>query len=233
MTIEELMEMLEIESEEDFAYFEQFAALMESEADIDYDTFTELLLMADFETLQDMIQSFFDDMIRGVPDDDTRLYAVLQSVKDALTSLAGLGRGRNFGFLSDELYHFRQWYLTPEATVCQPEDGGPEKRVSPCEALMLFREEKLSGKKYYYDFSGAMPEEPDEYVLDLIAEMSGQYEGDTDDPNELDMLPDEYDPAFSGAGIDPSDAPIDPYRDGFVDRYDPVIEGEGYDIYQS
>ena len=138
---------------------------------------------------------------------DTQLYAVLQSVKDALTSLAGLGRGRNFGFLSDELYHFRQWYLTPEATVCQPEDGGPEKRVSPCEALMLFREEKLSGKKYYYDFSGAMPEEPDEYVLDLIAEMSGQYEGDTDDPNELDMLPDEYDPAFSGAGVDPVPTP--------------------------
>ena len=37
MTIEEIMEMLDIESQEDFMYFEQFAALMETEADIDYD----------------------------------------------------------------------------------------------------------------------------------------------------------------------------------------------------
>lgn len=45
MTIEEIMEMLDIESQEDFMYFEQFAALMETEADIDYDTFAELLLL--------------------------------------------------------------------------------------------------------------------------------------------------------------------------------------------
>ena len=233
MTIEELMEMLEIESEDDFIYFEQFAALMETEADIDYDTFTELLLMADLEMLQDMIQSFFDDMIRGVPDDNTQLYSSLQSIKDALISLAGLGRGRNFGFLSDELYHFRQWYLMPEAVLCQPEDGGPDRRLSPCEALMLFREEKLSGKKYYYDFSAAMPEEPDEYVLDLIAEMSDDYGDDSDRSDALDMLPDEYDPSDFDPDADPSDAAIDPYRDGFVDRFDPVIEGEGYDIYHS
>ena len=30
MTIEEIMEMLDIESQEDFMYFEQFAALMET-----------------------------------------------------------------------------------------------------------------------------------------------------------------------------------------------------------
>ena len=37
MTIEEIMEMLDIESQVDFLYFEQFATLMETEADIDYD----------------------------------------------------------------------------------------------------------------------------------------------------------------------------------------------------
>ena len=54
MTIEEIMEMLDIESQEDFMYFEQFAALMETEADIDYDTFAELLLLMDLEALQDL-----------------------------------------------------------------------------------------------------------------------------------------------------------------------------------
>ena len=194
MTIEEIMEMLDIESQEDFMYFEQFAALMETEADIDYDTFAELLLLMDLEALQDVVQSFFEDMIKGVPDDNTQLYASLQTIKDTLLSLAGLGRGRNFGFLADELFHFRQWYLTPDIAVCQPENGGAQKRLSPCEALMLYREEKLSGTKYSYDFSQAMPEEPDEYVLDLIAEMTEDYDRDMDRRDMLDMLPDEYDP---------------------------------------
>lgn len=233
MTIEEIMEMLDIESQEDFMYFEQFAALMETEADIDYDTFAELLLLMDLEALQDVVQSFFEDMIKGVPDDNTQLYASLQTIKDTLLSLAGLGRGRNFGFLADELFHFRQWYLTPGIAVCQPENGGAQKRLSPCEALMLYREEKLSGTKYSYDFSQAMPEEPDEYVLDLIAEMTEDYDRDMDRRDMLDMLPDEYDPDVYDPDSEVSDSPIDPYRDGFVDRRDPVIEGEGYDVYEN
>ena len=46
MTREEMMKILDIESEEDFMYFDQFAALMETEEEIDYDMFTELLLLA-------------------------------------------------------------------------------------------------------------------------------------------------------------------------------------------
>lgn len=233
MTIEEIMEMLDIESQEDFKYFEQFAALMETDVDIDYDTFAELLLMMDLETLQDVMQSFFDDMVKGVPDDNTQLYAALQTIKDTLLSLAGLGRGRNVGFLSDELFHFRQWYLMADSVFCQPEEGGTEKSLSPCEALMLFREEKLSGTKYSYDFSQGMPEEPDEYVLDLIAEMTEDYDSDMNRREMLDMLPDEYDPDVYDPNAGTADSPIDPYRDGFVDRYDPVIEGEGYDIYEN
>lgn len=98
---------------------------------------------------------------------------------------------------------------------------------------MLYREEKLSGTKYSYDFSQAMPEEPDEYVLDLIAEMTEDYDRDMDRRDMLDMLPDEYDPDVYDPDSEVSGSPIDPYRDGFVDRRDPVIEGEGYDVYEN
>ena len=138
MTREEMMKILDIESEEDFMYFDQFAALMETEEEIDYDMFTELLLLAGPETLPDLLSSFFEDVIRGIPDDNTDLYAAVQSQKDALISLSGFGKSRGFGFLADELYRFREWYLAPGSVICTPEGGGEEKHLSPCEAFTLF-----------------------------------------------------------------------------------------------
>ena len=86
MTLEEIMKILDIESGEDFLYFDQFAALMETETEIDYDTFVELLMMPEAEALSEMIGSFFEDMIKGIPDDDTDLYSAVQTQKDAILS---------------------------------------------------------------------------------------------------------------------------------------------------
>ncbi len=243
MTMKKFMKLLELEPGDDFIYFEQFAALMEAEEPIDIDTFSELLMMADTEALKEMVPSFFEDLIHGVPDDDTDLYAAIQTIKDTLVTLAGNGHGRTFGFFTDELYRFRQWYLTCDSVICRPEsdsdssrqnggnskNGNGERRVTPWEAFVLYREEKLSGPKYTYDFTRAMPEMPDEYIMDLLAE-SEPYDDDDDD--ELrDMLPDEYDPYTYDPSDETLDGPIDPYRDGFIDRDAPVLEGEDFDIH--
>lgn len=232
MTREEMMKILDIESEEDFMYFDQFAALMETEEEIDYDMFTELLLLAGPETLPDLLSSFFEDVIRGIPDDNTDLYAAVQSQKDALISLSGFGKSRGFGFLADELYRFREWYLAPGSVICTPEGGGEEKHLSPCEAFTLFREEKLSGQKYLYDFSEAMPPVPDHYLLDRIAEMSEDMPREETEDGDDDILPDEYDPDLYDPSVSAGDRPIDPYTEGFVDRHSPVIEGDDIDPYR-
>lgn len=213
-------------------YFDQFAALMETEAEIDYDMFVELLMMMETETLKEVLSSFFEDMIKGIPDDNTDLYSAVQTVKDALLSLSALGQGRGFGFFADELFKFREWYRTPEIVVCRSESGGDKKLTAPYEALILFREEKLSGEKYSYDFSSAMPQSPDEYALDLLAEMSENYSmDDTMNRKEMmDLLPDEYDPETYDPNTYGDDVPIDPYVDGFIDRYAPVIDSEDYGL---
>ena len=153
-------------------------------------------MMMETETLKEVLPSFFEDMIKGIPDDNTDLYSAVQTIKDTLISLAALGQGRSFGFFADELFKFREWYHTPEIVSCCPESGGTEKWTAPYEALVLFREEKLSGEKYSYDFSSAMPQPPDEYAMDLLADMTEDYSIDDDMDKEemMDMLPDEYDP---------------------------------------
>ena len=231
--LEDILYELDIQSEEDFKYFEQFAALMEDSIEMDYDTFAEIMMIPGSEELTDMTSSFFEDLIRGIPDDNTDLYSVIQSFKDVLLNLAEHTSGRGRGFYADELYRLREWYQTPDLIQCTPEGGGATQTMSPCEAMMLFREEKLSGQKYLYDFSAGMPEEPDPYLHDVMSELSeddytDNYD-DSVDTDEMDQLPIELPRDFDPETYDPDNpeyfSDIDPYQDGFVDRYNPVIEG--------
>jgi hypothetical protein len=232
MILENLMQEIDVESAEDFKYFEQFSTLMETDFDeLEYDDFAELMLMPDGEALSEMTSSFFEDLVKGVPDDNTDLYSILQTIKDTLVTLAEHTHHRGRGFYADELFRFREWLLKPETVVCTPETDGTVLYLTPLEALMLFREEKLSGARYNYDFSGCMPSGPDEYTLNAMNEAESDsyvYDENDEQDDELPIeLPSDWDPS----SWDPDDpmnmrGPIDPYTDGFVDRYNPVIDGE-------
>lgn len=249
MVLEDLMAEIDVESADDFKYFEQFSALMENDFEqLEYDDFAELMLMPDGESLSEMTNSFFEDLVRGVPDDNTELYSVLQTIKETLVSLAEHTHHRGRGFYADELFRFREWLLSPGAVTCTPESGGDTLCITPLDALILFREEKLSGARYNYDFSECMPSRPDEYTLNAMAEASDDiyafggpdrsdyngYSSDHDDyeyGSERDELPVELPADWDPTSWDPDDpiglrGPIDPYTDGFVDRYNPVIDGE-------
>lgn len=237
MIPEEILTELNLEEGESISYFDQFAALMETSLDIDYDTFAEIVEMMDPSDLPDMIRAFFEDIIRGVPDDDTDLYRAMEDRKEVLTELSNHVNDRGAGFFTDELYSFYEWFNRTETVICTPEDGGDAVMLSPCDAMMLYREEKLSGNGYDYDFSDSMPREIDEYTLSMLQELKDDYTmGDYDDDDDgLDMLPDELPADFDAASYVPGETDlsdllpdIDPYRDGLVDRDNPVIDSVDY-----
>ncbi len=240
MISEHILKELDIEDGESFVYFEQFSALMESAEEIDYDTFAELIQMAEPEDLTEMISSFFEDIIRGVPDDNTILYSALEARRTLFEALSKHAGDRGAGLFADELYSFREWFLEEETVLCIPEDGnGRRQSLSPCQALMLYREEKLSGIRYEYDYSQAPLREIDQYTLALLAEMEADdlqefLYGDDD----LDYLPDELPADFDFSDYIPGQtdlsdyiSDLDPYRYGLIDRDNPVIDGEDYEQY--
>ena len=236
MISEELLKELDLEDGEEMAYFDQFAALMETSMDIGYDTFAEVMMLADREAMPEMISSFFEDIIRGVPDDNMALYSSLESRRDVLESLSAHMAGRGRGFLTDELYNFREWFRDPESVLCTPETPGIVRRLSPCEALMLFREEKLAGTKYDYDYSGAVLPEIDEYVFSVLEELEDEYPDRFRDEDGLEELPDELPADFDPTSYIPGETDwsdltggFDPYRDGFIDRENPVIDSFDYE----
>ncbi|MCR4600925.1 MAG: hypothetical protein K5767_04215 [Clostridia bacterium] len=239
---EDILTECDIDSAESFKYFEQFAALMEYPEEIDYDTFIEIFMMPEREELRSMTESFFEDLIKGIPDDDLDLYSAVQSFKDTLILLSDMDHERSFGFYADILFSFRSWLHDEESVNVHPESGGAGRDVTPLEALMLYREEKLSGTKYEYDFSNCLPE-VGETMLEAADELkhesgytdSGsypdyEYEDDyTNIDDVLRELPDEYDPdSFDRKAYE--NRPIDPYTEGFVDRDNPVIVGPDIDM---
>ena len=228
----DLLKKLDIEEGESFAYFDQFAALMETPLEIDDTSFAELILMADRESLPEMVRSFFEDIIKGVPDDNMELYSLLESRRDALEALSLRMEGRDAILFSNELYSFREWFQEPESVLCTPEGpGGYPLRVSPCEALMLYREESFSGIKYDYDYSGAELLEMDDHILSRIEEWSEETASGYWLDEELEYLPDELPSDFDLSGYIPGETDLseltgrlDPYRDGLIDRDNPVID---------
>ena len=236
--IRQILDELDIEDEDDFRYFDQCAALMETPLGIDYDTFAEIIMIPDQDDLRQMVSDFFEDTVKGIPDDNTELYRMIQTYKDVLTTMAEHMDDRGAGFFTDEMFNFREWFLEPESVVCTPEDGeSGVRRLSPCEAFMLYREEKLSGVRYDYDFSEAMPGEPDEYTMSVLDEYRDDYRdvGYDYDEDGLDELPDELPEDFDIENYVPDETDLsdyksfDPYRDGFIDRENPVIDGENCD----
>ncbi|MDO4859833.1 MAG: hypothetical protein Q4A48_02275, partial [Bacillota bacterium] len=86
MDLKELLEYLDIDSPEDLEYFENMADLMESDEEIPVETLKELFSDADMEQVSAIITEYFDDVLEHVPDRETEVFSLLNTVR---LSLAG------------------------------------------------------------------------------------------------------------------------------------------------
>lgn len=205
MDFDELMEQLEIETLDDFRDFEHFASLTECDEEIPYETFYRILADVDTETLVDMTDNYFEDILQGMPDDGIDVYTLLGTVKQALIGLAknATTREERVTYV-DELYKFRNWYIFDSVVHLRRLKDNAKRDATVSEALSLYRLEKLNEEQYQYDFSDSLDYEIDEYAISFDAELDEEYD-------EIDEEDDEL------------------YEDGLIDKNFPVIDGESYD----
>lgn len=206
MNYNELLDMLEIESPDEFGYFEHFAALIECDENIPYDLFHKFLSETDSETLIDLTDNYFEDILQGIPDDGIEIYTILDTIRQALLGLlSNYSRSEEDRIAYvDELYRFRNWYMFDGIVHIQRISDGKELDVTISEAISLFRLEKLNEDKYRYDFSDCLDYEIDEYSISFDAKIDEEYEEIIEEDEEL-------------------------YEEGLIDREFPVIDGESYD----
>ncbi len=162
---EELLELLGVEEPSEIQYFEDVAEIFESEEEIEEAAVARLLMEGDGESFAEILQEYFEEMLKGVPDSETELYTQLQTVGLSLSGMIRTAEGEQKAVFCDEFLRFRKWY-TAEPCVRMREDGGEFDLLTPMDALTFVREERLSrDKNYEFDFEKALEYELRDYVV--------------------------------------------------------------------
>ena len=200
MSLDELLALLDIESPEELVYFEQFADLMEEQEDIPYETLADLAEGMDPDVLHELLGSYFEDVLKAVPDGEDELYTLLINIGNTLQAMArggvdGAGEdadadvGRElelddeeggFRVFAEELYKFRSWYLAEEFVYCTDLADGLQREITLFEALTNYRVQSHTGEDFEFDFGGALDYPLEEYIVSLGAIIEDDYgDGDT------------------------------------------------------
>ena len=170
----ELFEIVDIESTEDFKYFDNFAALMESDEYIPNEVMYELFAEVDTDVLSELTDNYFEDIMEGVPEEEAELFTLLDNIKRVLKGYAeNTDDERSMVLFTDEVSRFRNWYNFDTDVECQSRKDGSTRTVPVREALVLYRIEKLRADEYMYDFSQCLDYPLDEYVVSFTSDADG------------------------------------------------------------
>ena len=170
----ELFEIVDIESAEDFKYFDNFAALMESDDYIPAEVMYELFAEVDTDVLSELTDNYFEDIMEGVPEEEAELFTLLDNIKRVLKGYAeNTDDERSIVLFTDEVSRFRNWYNFDTDVECQSRKDGSTRTVPVREALVLYRIEKLRADEYMYDFSECLDYPLDEYVVSFTSDTDG------------------------------------------------------------
>lgn len=87
MNREQFYELLDIESAEDFQYFENLAAFFECEEELDYEDIAALFGAVDQAVLAELIDEYFEEITNFVPGSETEVFSIFENVRRALVGL--------------------------------------------------------------------------------------------------------------------------------------------------
>ncbi len=173
MNREKLYKIIDIEEPSDFQYFENLAALLETDEEMDFEEIADLVAKIDKDTLAGLIDDYFNDITNNIPENDATLFTTLDNIKRSLVGMArNVTDDSVISKLAEEIERFRNWYNVDCRVFIKDLDTLEEYDLCMRDALAETRIEKLDNKTYQYDFSDMIEYDLDEYVMsfgDIIA----------------------------------------------------------------
>ena len=152
MTKQEFYELIDIESPKDFQYFENLAAFLECEEELEYEHVAQLVKDIDKNVLCELVEEYFEEISDFVPDDENEVFEILENVRRAFNGMARNGNDETIVTkLADDLERFRQWYSVDSQVYLTEIGSLEEKEVTLRDAIVAARLEKIDGDKYRRD----------------------------------------------------------------------------------
>ena len=144
--------ILDIEAPDEFKYYENLAALLEEDDYIELNLIKDLLKDVNFEILADTFDSYFEEFLKNIPDDETDLYLTVDSFRQSIMGLISENMdSEETDKLANQVSDFRKWYihdLNVYDTINRTELNVRDARYEILAA-------KLLGEAFKFDFRTA------------------------------------------------------------------------------
>ncbi|MBQ9272831.1 MAG: hypothetical protein IJ227_03825 [Mogibacterium sp.] len=175
-----LYKVLDIDSPDEFQYYENLAALLEEDEYIEDNLIKDLLRSVDKERLAEHFDSYFEDFLRHLPDSETDLYVMIESIGRAFNGLIFRDMSdAEIDALTSEVSKFRKWYVHDSNAFDRI--NGSETSVR--DARYDIAAAKLLGDRADFDFRKALDYDLEGFSV-RIADMIGNTDGDNTADND-------------------------------------------------
>lgn len=168
MEREKLLEKLDIDSPEDFRYYENLESLLEEDEHVEEDLIKEVLAASDKDHLAEHVGNFFDSFMSNMPDEETEIHIIIDTFKGNITSVIDRDMtDEDMNNLASEIYRFRKWYVMDNNAT--DEQNGEE--ISVRDARYEIMAAGFLGEEKTIDFGRALTNGPDAVkhkIKDLI-----------------------------------------------------------------
>lgn len=177
MNYSEMLVYLDLESPEEFRFFEMMADLIESEEDIELEAMYQLFKDADRAEVSRLLDDYFEDTTNALPDDSDEVFSLLDQIRLLLIGLIDNAEDdSDYRRFADEFNRFRNWYSYDSQVEVLPDDESEEDE--PIEyaclrdAITTARADRINGENHRYNYENALDFEIDSYTMsfaELIA----------------------------------------------------------------
>ena len=161
--------LLDIDSADEFKYYENLSALLEEDEYIEENLIKDLIRNADREKLAEHMSSYFDGFLDHLPDNETDLYVMVESMGRVFDGLIMDDMtDADIDALASEISKFRKWYVH-DSNAFNKLTG---EEASVRDARFDLSAAKLLGENADYDFRLALDYDIDGFDV-RIADMIG------------------------------------------------------------
>ena len=161
--------ILDIDSPDEFKFYENLSALLEEDEFIEENLIKDLLKDVDTGKLAEHFDSYFEAFLDHLPDNETEMYITVDSIRRAFDGMVYDGMtDEDISSLASEISRFRKWYVHDLNTFNRL--TGEEASVR--DARFDIAAAKLLGEDSDYDFRLALDYDIDGFDV-RIADMLG------------------------------------------------------------
>lgn len=167
-----LYRLLDIDSADEFRYYENLASLLEADEFIEENLLQDLMRDVDKEALAEHMDSYFEGFLDHLPDNETELYITVESIKRAFAGMIFDGMDTSDAdALASEISKFRKWYVHDLNAF----DRLSGDEINVRDARYGIAAAKLLGENADFDFRTALDYDLDGFdvrVADMISSAS-------------------------------------------------------------